>query len=156
MCPVGLLPRPSTALFGHEHPYNSHHLLICRATGCPSCTSIYRQWTLGGGMGKKQECFFFLSQLEIFIAIASHPRHHRPSSGACAANLMATVMRRVFSFSCGQGWHLWQFSLCNLDYTQPTIKLNSYAFPQLSHWNRQLGVCECVNCAVVVRTYRMC
>lgn len=97
---VGLLPRPSAALLDREHPYNSRHCLMCRATGCPSCTSVHRRWTVGGGTGKKQERFFFLSQLEIFIATASHPRHHRPPWGACAAGLMATVTRGLIGGCC--------------------------------------------------------
>lgn len=43
-------------------------------------------------MGKKQESSFLLSQLEIFIATASCPRHHGAPSGAHTAGLMATAM----------------------------------------------------------------
>lgn len=97
---AGLLPRPSAALLDREHPYNSRHCLMCRATGCPSCTSVFHQWTVGGGTGKKQERFFFLSQLEIFIATASHPRHHRPPWGARAAGLMPTLTRGLIGGCC--------------------------------------------------------
>lgn len=93
--------------------------------------------------------------------------HYRQPSQAPPTSLRSTRSRLdgrwkershwwVFSFSCGQGWRLWQFSLRNLDCTQPHIKLNSSAFPQLSHWDGQLGACGCVNCAVVIHTYRMC
>lgn len=36
------------------------------------------------------------------------------------------------------------------------IKLNSSAFPRLSHWDWQLGVYECESCAVVIHTYCIC
>lgn len=88
---VGLLPHPSTAPFDHEHPYNTHHLLTCRATGCPSCTSVYCQWALRRTVGKKQENSFLLSQLEIFVITAGHPRHHGAPWGAHTAALVATA-----------------------------------------------------------------
>lgn len=56
---------------------------------CLSTASGLRE----GAPGKKQECFFFLSQLEISLAPASHPRHHRPPSGVRAAGLMAAVRK---------------------------------------------------------------
>lgn len=86
---VELLPCPSTALFDPEHPYRSRHCLMCRAAGCPSCMCVYLPLVDSGRMGKKPECFFFPSHLEVFITTASHPRHHRPPSGARAAGLMA-------------------------------------------------------------------
>lgn len=114
MCSVGLLPCPSAALFDREHPYNSLHLLTCRAAGCPLCTGRgfwEGKWGRSKSVSSSFPSWRSLSLLQgsqaSFRSVRS--RIHGHCNGRCHW--------WVFSLSCGQGWHLWQCSLWNLEHT---------------------------------------